>query len=370
MSIFKDLNDIKLDVEAYEEIPLSEVEQKRLIIRTHKKIKSTKAKTFKRKKRFIAAFASISAISLITLNIAFPTFAEKLPTLTNIFEFFTDNERNIFDNFSEHATSIGLTQENNGISITVTDAVYDKENITIAYKIKSEQDLGERPVLLGDIIVDEFGNQYEHSGYSKNYLVKKIDNHEYAVLYVYELISGSKPETINISWQGDNVRNLNNVSQFVDGHWEFEFSLQALENSVMNFKSHNIHSLDPGIKISLVEMTQSPISTTIQLAEKVDERLISQEQEELSLVLIEYLVSDDLGNNYNIIHYRDTGHSTDFNPNHISAPRITTNLINNDASFITITPIVNVYKVSNSQGHLEQIVKPYEIEPILVPLNK
>ena len=188
MSIFKDLNDIKVDVKEYEEIPLSEVEQKRIIMRTQKKIKSTKVKTFEGKKYFVSAIASISAILLITFNIAFPTFAEKLPTFTNIFEFFTDNERNIFDDFSEHATSIGLTQENNGISITVTDAVYDKENITIAYTIKSEQDLGERPVLLGDIIVDEFGNQYEHSGYSENYLVKKIDNHEYAVLYVYELI--------------------------------------------------------------------------------------------------------------------------------------------------------------------------------------
>ncbi|MCH7323241.1 DUF4179 domain-containing protein [Solibacillus sp. MA9] len=370
MSFLNDLNDVKLDIEEYEQIPLSAVEQKRIIQRTQKRLKSKKALFFKRKKHFVSAIASISAISFITLNIAFPTFAEKLPTFTNIFEFFTDNERNIFEDYSEHTTYIGQTQESNGISITVTDAVYDKENITIAYTIKSEKDLGERPVLLEDIIVDEFVDQYKHSGYSKNYLVKKIDEHEYAVLYVYELITGSKPETINISWQGDNVTNLNNGNQLVSGHWNFEFSLQALENSVTSFKSPKIKSSDTGVEITLVKMTQSPISTTIKLAEKVDERIVSQEQEELRTVSIEYLVSDDLGNEYNIIHYRDTGHSTDFNINHISTPRITMNIPNNNASYITITPIVTAYKVVNSDGLLEQVIEPYKIEPIHVPLNK
>lgn len=375
MSIFKDLNDVQLDVNEYEEIPLSPIAQKRIIHHTHKKLQSKKTFHFKKNTLF-TAIATFVAAFFITINIAFPTFAEKLPNFTNIFDFFINNEHYIFEEYNEHATYIGQTKENSGISITITNAVYDKENITIAYTIESEQDLdlGERPALFGEMKVARFGNQYNDSGYFEKYIVEKVNDHQYAVLYIYELISGPKPETVHISWNGDTVINLNNVNQSVSGYWDFNFTLQALESNITKFASKNIKSNDAGVEITLKKMTQSPISTTIYLAEKVEERIVSQEEQEFRSVFIEYFVADDLGNEYSIIHYRDTGHSTDFQESHISTPRITINVIDKDASYIYITPIVNVGKVDNpdenGSGTIVPVMAPYEIEPIRISLNK
>lgn len=374
MSIFKELNDVKLDVSEFEEIQISDIGQKRIIKKVHKKINSKKLMKQKKKRYFIVAAASFLVASTITLNAAFPTFAEKLPYIGNIFDLFVNDERYIFEEFDKHSTDIGVTKENNGVSITVTNAVYDKENITIAYSIKSEQDLGLRPALFGEMVVEEFGDRYKYSGYSDNYIVEKINDREYAVLYIYELLKGSKPDAIQVTWQGDRVRNLNNVYQFVSGFWSFEFTLDALERKTIKLDSNDVRTVDAGVEVEAIIMTETPIATTIYLSEKVDERLVAQEDEEMRGVQIEYLVSDNLGNKYKYIHFRSTGHSTDFKEGHKSYPRLTLNVIDEEATYIEITPIVTAYKVANpnkdGDGFLEPVTEPYSMVPIKVPLTK
>lgn len=84
---------------------------------------------------------------------------EKLPVLHNIFNLFEDNVKEyIFNNYDRYTTKLDLVQESNGVRITLTDAVYDGENITIAYIIDSAHDLGEEPLI-----------------YSEPYLFKELD---------------------------------------------------------------------------------------------------------------------------------------------------------------------------------------------------
>ena len=94
------------------------------------------------------------------------------------------------------------------------------------------------------------------------------------------------------------------------------------------------------------------------------------EDEEWRGVLIDYLVTDNLGNEYNVIHYKGTGHSSDFNQNHVSYPRLTTTVFHEDATSVTITPIVNIYKMINDDGSLELVKEPYSIESMQFDLNK
>ena len=123
--------------------------------------------------RNLSVAAAFLVASSITLSVAFPTFAAKLPIVGNIFELFNDNERYVFEKYDTHATDIGVTKESNGISVTVTDAVYDGENITIAYTMESEKDLGERPVLEGILDAEEFHNMYKDYGYFPKLYYKK-----------------------------------------------------------------------------------------------------------------------------------------------------------------------------------------------------
>lgn len=376
MSIYKDLNDVHLDVEKYEEIPLSPFQEIQIIERTQKKLNNNKRGKVKNRKYMFTAVASVAAASFLTLSLTVPALAEKF-NIKNVFDFFTNEEQYIFEEFNEHALYIGQVQEDNGIKITLTQAVYDKDSLTVAYTISSEKDLGERPVLDNAIDVEEYGTVNEDYVYSRNYLVEKISNFEYAVLEVYNFSyydnSKEVPDTLHISWDGGRVANLNKGSQSTLGNWNFEFTLQSLESASSNFADRNVQTSDTGIEIEVAKMTQSPISTTFYINEKIDERIVSQEDIEMRGVLIEYLVSDDLGNDYNYIHNRGTGHSTDFNANHISTPQIVLNPIHVDASYIYLTPVINVFKVENTNangsGTVVPAMKPFQIEPIRVPLN-
>ncbi|GGA29176.1 DUF4179 domain-containing protein [Psychrobacillus lasiicapitis] len=370
MSIFKELNNVKLNVSEFEEKPLSALEQKRIQKKIFNKILTKK----KKKNYFLLAAASFIVISSLTISLTFPAFAAKLPIISNIFQLLSNNEYYVFEEYDEHSTDIGLTEESNGISITATNAVYDGENITIAYTITSEEDLGERPVLEGNMVVDEFGDQYEYNGFDHNFIVEKISDHEYAVVYIYQLLKGTKPDAIKVTWAGDSVRNLNNVEQETFGNWTFQFSLNKLDNKTKKYAANEFSTVDEGIEVELTKITQTPISSTIYLSELVDERLVSQEKEEMRGVQIEYLISDNLGKEYNYVHYRDTGHSTDFDVNHKSYPRVTTTVFDEAATTLTITPIVLVMKVDNpntkGEGPLVPVMEPYTIESIQVPINK
>lgn len=376
MSIYKDLNDVHIDVKKYEEIPLSPLQEKQIIQRTQKKLNNKQPGKVKNKKYMFTAVASVAAASFLTLSLTVPAFAEKF-NIMNLFDFFTNEDQYIFEEFNEHASFIGQVQEDNGIKITLNQAVYDKESLTIAYTINSEKDLGERPVLDNAINVEEYGTVNEDYIYSRNYLVEKISNFEYAVLEVYNFSYydnlKAAPDTLHISWDGGRVANLNKGSQFTLGNWNFEFTLQSLESVAVNFADRNVQTTDTGIEIEVAKMTQSPISTTFYISEKVDERIVSQEEIEMRGVLIDYLVSDDLGNEYNYIHSRSTDHSTDFDANHISTPQIVLDPIHEEASYIYIKPVINVFKVenpdANGSGNVVPALEPFQIEPIRVPLN-
>ncbi|MGB3260932.1 DUF4179 domain-containing protein [Paenisporosarcina sp.] len=355
---FTKLN-IEMDIQPMEVSDLEKERVKRAVVKGKKK------NHFSRNMSVAVAFFVASSI---TLSFTFPTFAAKLPVIGNIFELFIDDEKYVFEKYDTYSTEIGVTKESNGISVTVTDAVYDGENITVAYTIKSEQDLGERPVLMGEWVVDEFKNMYKDSGYFDNYVIEKINDNEYAVLYIYELIDGPKPDEVHITWQGNKILNLINVNNTFHGDWSFQFSLNALESETQKF-ADSIKSEEEDIGVVVTKMTETPISTTLYLSEFADVRKIAKEDEEWRGVLIEYLVSDNLGNEYKTIHYNGTGHSTDFK-NHVNYSRITTTVFHEEATTLTITPIVGVYKMIDNNGSLELVKEPYTIETIQLPLNK
>ena len=285
---FAKLN-IEMDIQPMEVSELEKERVKRTVMKRKKK------NHFSRNFSVAAAFFIASSI---TLSFAFPTFAAKLPVIGNIFELFNDDEKYVFEKYDTYSTEIGVTKESNGISVTVKDAVYDGENITIAYTIKSDQDLGERPVLMGDWVVDEFKDMYKDSGYSYNYIIEKINDNEYAVLYIYELIEGPKPDEVHITWQGDKIQNLNNVNNTFLGDRSFQFSLNALESKTQEFTG-SIKSEEEDIGVGVTKMTETPVSTTLYLTEVADVRAIAKEDEEWRGVPIDYIVSDDLGNEYN-----------------------------------------------------------------------
>ncbi|MEK3954227.1 DUF4179 domain-containing protein [Psychrobacillus sp. FSL K6-1464] len=361
--LYKQFNNLNIETDI-EPMEVSDLEMERI------KKSLMKGKKKRHTSRNLSVAAALLIASSITFSFAFPTIAANLPIMGDIFKLFNNDEEYVFEKYDTYSTDIGISKESNGIDLTVTDAVYDGENITIAYTIKSEHDLGDRPVLEGNLVAAEFGDKYEHGGYAENYIVEKLSENEYAVVYIHELIKGPKPDEVHITWQGDTIKDLKNVNNAFLGDWSFQFTLNALESETKKFTGGSIITEDEGIEILVTKMTETPISTTLYFSEGVDIRLIAEEEEELRLVQIEYTVLDNLGNKYNTIHYRDIGHSTDFPKTRHSYPRLTTTNFHEEATFLTITPIVNIYKKKENDTLLELVKEPYTIEPIHMPLNK
>lgn len=361
--LYKRFNTLDIDVDV-QPMEANELEKARVL----RNVKQGKKKQhISRKVSVVTAFIVASSLML---SIAFPTFAAKLPLVGNLFEVFVKDESFVFEKYDEHSTDIGLTKESNGIAITLTDAVYDKENITIAYTIESEHDLGERPVLEGVLNAEEFLDKYKDYGYSTKYITKKISETTYAVLFVYQLIEGPKPDEIHVTWKGDNILNLANTDIQYVGDWPFQLKLQALKGETQKFSQDSVTTDPTGINVSIAKMTETPVSTTLYLTEEVDVPIAAMEDEEWRGVLIDYQVTDDLGNEYNVIHYESTGHSSDFSKEYLGHPRLTTTLFDEAATSITITPRMTIYKMTNSDGTLEQVKEPMALKPIQVSLNK
>lgn len=366
--VYKQFNQLNIDTEL-EPMEISEFEMARIKQRVLKR----------RKRKQIPKIAGMAAALLlaanITAGIAFPAYAEKIPFLSNVFERFNDENKYMFKGYEEFATDIGVTKESNGISITVTDAVYDGENVTIAYTMTSEKDLGTRPALDGPFIIEEVKERYKYGGYSTNYLAQKVDEHEYAGLFVYQLVKGSKPEELHISWNGNTVMDFDRVSTAYEGDWDFQFHLKTLKSKTTKLSDDGLLLQEEGFEINMSKMVETPVTTTLYLTEKVLHDQFQPPIENWHGIEVEYKVADNLGNEYTAI--TDHGVAVEKELNNLGQTRLMMNAIHKDASSLIITPYVSVLKLgtpraaeSGSITPLEVVGEPYMIGPIEIPLSK
>lgn len=92
-------------------------------------------------KRNVGIVASI-VIAVITIGIASPALAENIPILKDIFKVLgkTENPNMPTGKYLEYANELAISQEYNGIKITIEEALYDGESIYVSYKIESEEE--------------------------------------------------------------------------------------------------------------------------------------------------------------------------------------------------------------------------------------
>ena len=151
--IYELLNDVSIDDNEFEEMEVTEFEKA--------KVKSALKKSIPRKKKRmdwkmnVAAAAIVLGLSATTLGLTFPAYAGNIPVIGDIFRFLDNGKTGLYDNYKEYSTEMNMTQESNGIKMTINDAVFDGETVAITYSIESDRDLGEdlqyliRPILKG-----------------------------------------------------------------------------------------------------------------------------------------------------------------------------------------------------------------------------
>lgn len=324
--------------------------------------KGRKTQRMKRKSKVKVSVAILTtAVTLliaafITLNFSSPSFAEKIPIIGGVFELFKeDNNNYIFDEYSENSAEIATTVESSGVNITITDAVYDKGSITVAYTMKSEEGLGEEPFLDGAFLVEEFERAYTPG----RFITEQVSETEYAGIFVMYLMNGKKPEQVHVKWNGNRIRRSFDELELdpIEGNWSFEFTLDALESETIVFE--DLLTDEQGIRVKLTKMTTSPVANNFYMSQVIDEDLNGWEEESWEYVFIDYLVSDNLGNEYNVLPNAGYGDSK-----YRTTNRFSIGVIDEKATSLHITPEVVIY---NKKQELAR--DPFKIETIEVSLE-
>ncbi|MCG7336754.1 DUF4179 domain-containing protein [Sporosarcina sp. ACRSM] len=278
--IYELLNDAKIDDQDIEEMPVTELEKAKV----KNALKQSISKKKKRKgwKTNVVAAAAVIGLTITTVGLTFPAYAGNIPIIGDIFRFLDNDKTGMYDNYKEFSTEMNLTQESNGIKITVNDAVFDGETVAITYSIDSDHDLGE------ELTIDmaDIKGSNGRAGTSK---ITKIDDNHYVGLDRITPI-GLTSETVHIKWNINNLY-LMDTGNEVKGKWKFAFSLQATDSQVQ-LTNQTIEQ--NGVTVNIEKIAVTPMSFIIHY----NQAATQQVQDKWHEASIKLHVTDDLGNTY------------------------------------------------------------------------
>ena len=231
----------------------------------------------------IAAAAVVVGLSTATVGLTFPAYAGNIPIIGDIFRFLDNGKTGLYDNYKEYSTEMNLTQESNGIKITINDAVFDGETVAITYSIESDRDLGEDLTIFGmaDIKGSNGGAGSSH--------ITKIDEYHYVGL---DKITPIGLTSDNSRYQMENRQfTPNRHGKEIKGNWKFAFSLTATDSQV---QLSNQSVEQNGVTVNIEKVAFTPMSFIVHY----NQQATQQVQDKWHEAYVELEIKDDLGNVY------------------------------------------------------------------------
>lgn len=284
--IYELLNEVSIDEEEFKEMEVSEFEKA--------KVKSTlkKSLTIKKKRNAwkvkVVAAAMVLGLSVTTIGVAFPAYAGNLPIIGDVFKFLDIGKTGVYDNYKEFSTEMNMVQESNGIKMTISDAVFDGNTVSVAYSIESDKDLDEEFIWLR-------GSMFDIKGASSmigSFDFSKVDDRHYVALSQFTPLDFpiNSKKAVDINWKIDSFL-LQDPEKLVEGDWEFAFSLKSTDNQV---QLSNQSSERNGVNVTVDKLTITPMSFIVHYNHNVSERseLVSND------IDLELEIRDDLGKVY------------------------------------------------------------------------
>lgn len=131
-----------------------------------------------RKKRSIKKYIGIVVsmiIAVLTIGIANPALAENIPIFKDIFKVLekTGNPNMPASSYLEYTNELAISQEYNGIKITIEETLYDGESIYVSYKIENEEEF---PYLTYAYPTEYITSEDGMIVYGKNFVENPIDH--------------------------------------------------------------------------------------------------------------------------------------------------------------------------------------------------
>lgn len=330
---------LEVDIETIEEKPLNDIQKQKI----KKSILSEKHSCKAPKKWLTVAISSV--VILTTSYFTLPAIASQIPFIENIISF-VDKDF-VPTKFEELSTVIGGVQSSNGIDMMIENAVFDGTNLMITYAVKTEQDLGNWPM------VSQMPTIKGSTGMSGTGSLEKLDDTTYVgVEKLTPHFDEEPPKELAITWNPTAFKNID-TKQVYNGNWSFDFNLQKLPNTTqqLNEKSSN----DDG-SITMTAITYSDLTAVLEYEFKINPEIMK----EWPLSTIELIkVTDNFGNSHEINGnggaVSEDGHGFDWS--------VSLYTLNEDVTSLTVTPEIYLTKGSGTQ------IERKEMDPITINLR-
>ena len=285
--IYEVLNDIDIDEDEIKLMEVSDIEKMR--VKKHLKNSINKNKVFKKKRIVVAALVCLVIGGTGIFGTAYPSYAAEIPIVGDIFRFIDNGRTGAYDKYKEYADVVGMTQESNGIKVTIKEAIFDGRTLTYTYEIVSDKDLGEDP----------FFNMNGPRINIKNYNgsigggsgVKRVYDNTYVGEQTISIDEEREAISFGLNFTDIRSGSLEN-SKLIKGHWKFKINLKAIGN-VKQVINKEIEK--DGAKLVISSISKTPVSFTLNCSQEISKE-IRDKYFMIENPILE--VKDDLGNSY------------------------------------------------------------------------
>ncbi|MBK5425797.1 MULTISPECIES: DUF4179 domain-containing protein [Bacillus] len=250
MSIYKELNDIQLDITEFEEVSLTKIEEKQWEKRVKKKLRKNKQS----KKWF-----GVAAVCMLIVSIIVPLGQSSLantPFFAGLIEKYIDEEQPL--DYSSYKTAIGKTAENKYGKLTLNEVLVDENKLLISSTFEPAKGVNfdYQTFLIPQVRIN--GRDFSNTKDAQSIEVND------SMFTIYGAVDFSEmPQTDAL--QIEITYNTFNRDTVIKQPWIFdiEVSQAKLMKEKQTFELNETIALYDGNKVTVKKVVSTPISTTI-----------------------------------------------------------------------------------------------------------
>lgn len=250
MSIYKELNDIQLDITEFEEIPLTKLEEKQWGKRVENKLQKNKQS----KKWF-----GVAAVCMLIVSITVPLGQSSLantPFFAGLIEKYIDEEQRL--DYSPYKTAIGKTAENKYGKLTLNEILVDDNKLLISSTFEPAKGVkfDYQTYLIPQVRIN--GRDFSNI---KDAQSIEVNDSMFTIYGGIELSEMPQTDALQIEITYDTF----NRDTVIEQPWTFdiEVSQAQLMKEKQTFDLNETITLYDGNKVTVNKVVSTPISTTI-----------------------------------------------------------------------------------------------------------
>ncbi|PGM95794.1 DUF4179 domain-containing protein [Bacillus cereus] len=250
MSIYKELNDIQLDITEFEEVTLTKLEEKQW----EKRVKNKLRKNKQSKKWF-----GVAAVCMLIVSITVPLGQSSLantPFIAGLIEKYIDQQHPL--DYSPYKTAIGKTAKNKYGKLTLNEVLVDENKLLISSTFEPAKGVkfDYQTFLIPQVRIN--GHDFSNT---KDAQSIEVNDSMFTIYGAVELSEMPQTDALQIEIIYDTF----NRDTVIERPWIFdiEVSQSQLMKEKQTFELNETIALYDGNKVTVKKVVSTPISTTI-----------------------------------------------------------------------------------------------------------